>query len=58
MTPKEQDKRESDALKNDIEYRRAQVRDMEAKIAFFRDAIAKEQTEIALAEIRLRKLAA
>lgn len=57
MTEKEQAQRESAAIKNDIEYRRKEIRDMEAKIAFFRDAIAKEQTEIALAEIRLRKLA-
>lgn len=54
----EKEQRESAAIKNDIEYRRRQIREMEAKISFLRDAIAKEQTEIELDEIRLRKLAA
>lgn len=48
--------RKIDVLKKDIEYRRKQIRDMEAQIAFLRDAIKKENLEIEIGEAKIKRL--
>lgn len=56
METSQEIQRKIDTLKNDIGYRRKQIRDMEAQIAFLRDAIKKENLEIEINEARIKKI--